>query len=122
MNFIQRLKDENKTEDLINAFKVEYNDNLIYEIDYWHSSKSASLRIYTCAESGVCVAMYVISNYDLKSLPNGRHVEGYEYISDAKSRKIYLKFMKKTFKEYENKYIEDVDYKALQKKIEIIEI
>jgi len=118
MNFVSKLKDEKTQEKLFEAFNTAYDRDFDYIIRFADNYK-ALLTIMTKRDS--LVSDYVLENYDLKPLCPGEDAisDRYYGVNDEKSRKIYLSFMKKTFPEYKDEYIKNLD-KIKEKSIEEI--
>ena len=108
MNFVSKLKDEKMQQMLFDAFNTAYDRDFVYSMRFFDDYK-ALLTIMTKRDS--LVSDYVLENYDLKPLCPGEDAisERYHGVNDGKSRKIYLSFMKKTFPEYKDEYIKNLD-------------
>lgn len=107
MNFVSKLKDEKMQQKLFDAFNIGYDRDFNYEIRF--KDERALFTIMTKREQ--LVSDYILENYDLKPLCPGEDAisDRYYGVNDEKSRKIYLSFMKKTFPEYKDEYIKNLD-------------
>lgn len=121
IDFIEKLKEENKKHDLYQAFNVAYNRDFDYEMQF--EDDCAIFSIYSKRTNGL-VASYMLEDFDLFCLSpeNEFFSENYYNVTTEKSRKIYLTFMKKNFKEYKEEFILNAEQEARAKTIEIISL
>ena len=121
VNFIEKLKEENKYRDLCQAFDKAYDRVFDYEIKF--QQDKALLTINT-KETQRLVATYILESFDLLSLSkeNDAISERYYGVTTAKSRKTYLTFMKRNFEDYKEEFIINAQQEARVKTIEIISL
>ena len=107
MNFVSKLKDEKMQQKLFEAFNAAYDRDFEYELLF--REETALFTINTTRNA--FVSSYIIENYDLIPMCPGEDAisDRYYGVKDAQSRKIYLSFMKKTFPEYKDEYIKNLD-------------
>ena len=120
MNFIKRLKQENKTEELANFIRTNCGKN-DWEIKFINSKSDENTLEFLIDCCDKSLSWFVLTDFDCV-VPNDLITENMHINEvDAKMVRIsYLKFMKKTFKNYKEEYIKNVDDLARQAKIEII--
>ena len=106
MNFVIKLKDIKTQEKLFEAFNAAYDRDFEFELLF--REEKALFTINTTRKN--FVSSYIIENYDLKPMSSDDAISDRYYgVNDGKSRKIYLAFMKKTFPEYKDEYIKNLD-------------
>ena len=117
MDFIVKLKDESIQHNLFDAFNTAYERDFNYEILF--KKEKALLTMTTTRDK--LIATYILEDFNLKSLcPGEDAISGRFYgVTDERSRKVYLSFMKKTFPEYKVEYIKNLE-KIKEKSIEEI--
>lgn len=105
MNFIKNFEDENIKTKLTEAFDEAYNNKFKYEFRFLPKINAYLLEIY---QNSNFVIAYILKNFDLYSKEDDFVGERYFNLTDKRSRKIYLKFMKHTFPEYKEEYIKNL--------------
>ena len=119
VNFIEKLKEDNKYKDLCQAFDNAYDRVFDYEINF---KKDKAIFTINNKETQRIVATYILESFDLLSLSKEDDAisERYYGVTTAKSRKTYLTFMKRNFKDYKEEFIINAQQEAREKTIEII--
>ena len=120
MNFIKRLKEENKTEELANYIKTNYGKN-DWRIKFINSNSDENTLEFLIDCYDKSLSWFVLTEFDCV-VPNDLVTENMhiEEVDATKVRKLYLTFMKRNFKDYEDEYIKNIEDIARQAKIEII--
>ena len=121
VNFIEKLKDENKYKDLCKAFDKAYDRVFDYEIQF---KEDKAFFTINSKETQRIVATYILESFDLLSLSkeNDAISERFYGVTAAKSRKTYLTFMKRNFEDYKEEFIINAQQEAREKTIEIISL
>ena len=121
MDFIKRLKHEDKLEELKAYFEANFAElNWKFEYkDYYISHKFIAFTVYDVKDKEL--AYFHISNFNCtepKNLdPKSKHTHLYGGIPN-----LYLKFMKKTFPEYKNEYIKNLKLQLAKEVDEFISL
>lgn len=120
MNFIKRLKQENKTEELANFIRTNCGKN-DWEIKFINSKSDENTLEFLIDCCDKSLSWFVLTDFDCV-VPNDLITENMhiDEVDAKKVRKLYLTFMKSNFKDYKDEYIKYIDNLARQAKIEII--
>ena len=120
MNFIKRLKEENKLEELVNYFNTNFSD-LNWQFKFKDFTKHNFIQFTVVNKKGKEIAYFNVVNFDCtepKNLdPKCKYTHLYGQI-----RSVYLKFMKNNFPEYKDEFIINAQQEAKNKMIEIISL
>ena len=119
INFIDKLKENDKYKDLCQEFDKAYDRVFDYEIQFKEDKAFFTINI---KETQRIVANYILESFDLLSLSKENEAisERYYGVTTAKSRKTYLTFMKRNFEDYKEEFIINAQQEAREKTIEII--
>lgn len=120
MDFVNKLRKKGLQRELFDLFDCEYDRNFDYEIKFFEEYAIFIIK----SRRNSTVAMYKLTDFDLTFPGDGDNFIGETYygVSREKSRNIFLKFMKRNFKNYEDEYIKNIDDIARQAKVEIISL
>ena len=103
MDFIRLLEEQGKIDELEQFFQNHYND-MSFEISINHYKDRDSSGILTIIDQfGKYVAKFLMSSFDCKEINlsdnESRNVSNFG-VFEARIRKLYLSFMKRSFSNY----------------------